>query len=63
MAKGPTLCIGAREGSPLNIFVRLFLLRQSVAIGDVRRVIEPTQLEDWANVGLLEINGSGYRFS
>jgi SAM-dependent methyltransferase len=47
----------ARGGSPLNILTRLFLLRQSIRIDDIRPVVKPTELEDWVDVGLLEVNG------
>ena len=47
----------ARGGSPLEILVRLFLLGQTGSLDEVRRGIEPTQLEDWVAAGLLDVNG------
>jgi SAM-dependent methyltransferase len=46
-----------RGGSRLETLVHLFLLRQAVNVEDVYRVIGPTQLEHWADVGLMGING------
>jgi Methyltransferase small domain len=48
----------ARDDSPLEILVRLFLLRQAVSLGEVRCGIKPTQVEDWVETGLLQVNGS-----
>ncbi|HET8671424.1 MAG TPA: hypothetical protein VFM05_12595, partial [Candidatus Saccharimonadales bacterium] len=47
----------ARGGSPLNILCRLFLLRQSTSVDDLRGVIEPADIEDWIDVGLLRVEG------
>jgi predicted RNA methylase len=46
-----------RGSEPLKIFVRLFLLRQAIDLDEVRRLVAPTQLGDWVDVGLLDING------
>ena len=48
----------ARGGSPLKILVRLFLLRQAVSLDEIGRAIKPTLLEDWVEVGLLQLNRS-----
>lgn len=47
----------ARGESRLQILVRLFLLQQSISLDEVRHVIEPTDIEDWVEVGLLHVNG------
>jgi hypothetical protein len=52
------LCGWRTRGSePLKIFIRLFLLQQAVDLDEVRRLVSPTRLEDWVDVGLLHVNG------
>ena len=48
-----------RGDEPLQILVRLFLLRQTVNLDEVRRAIRPTPLEDWVDIGLLHVEGCG----
>jgi hypothetical protein len=42
-----------RGGSQLDTLVRLFLLRQTVALDAARRAVSPTEIQDWAAAGLL----------
>lgn len=46
-----------RGGSPLETFVRLFLLSQSVSVGDARRAVAPMSLEDYVEAGLCSVKG------
>jgi SAM-dependent methyltransferase len=46
-----------RAGSPLEILVRLFLLHQSVSVGDARRAVAPMSLEDYVEAGLCSVKG------
>ncbi len=46
-----------RGSEPLKIFVRLFLFRQVIDLAEVRRLVSPTQLEDWVDLGLLHVEG------
>ena len=44
-----------RGGSPLEILVRLFLLSQSVSVGDARQAVAPMSLEDYVEAGLCSV--------
>ncbi len=46
-----------RGGSPPKILVRLFLLRQTISVDDLRSVIEPTEITNWIDSGLLRVEG------
>ena len=46
-----------RGGSLLEILVRLFLLHQSVSVGDARRAVAPMSLEDYVEAGLCSVKG------
>jgi methylase of polypeptide subunit release factors len=43
-----------RNGSPLETFVRLFLLGMQVGAEEFRRAVAPTTLDNWAELGLIE---------
>lgn len=42
-------------GSPLETFIRLFILQQPVLIKLVQEAVSPTKLEDWQQLGLIRI--------
>ncbi len=46
-----------RDDSPIAILIRLFHLGQAVSLGAARRCVAPMSLEDWADVGLLRVQG------
>jgi SAM-dependent methyltransferase len=50
-----------RGGTPLDTFVRLFLLHQAVGPEEVARAVEPQRPEDWQALGLLRPDGGAAR--
>jgi hypothetical protein len=50
-----------RAGTPLDVLVRLFLLRQPVRADAAGRAVAPTSLADWAEAGLLHVGGGEVR--
>jgi hypothetical protein len=50
-----------RAGTPLEVLVRLFLLRQPVPADAAARAVAPTPLADWAEAGLLQVGGGEVR--
>jgi hypothetical protein len=48
-----------RAGTPLDVLVRLFLLREPVPADAACRAVAPTSLGDWAKAGLLHVGGLG----
>jgi methylase of polypeptide subunit release factors len=44
-----------RAGTPLDVLVRLFLLREPVSADAACRAVAPTSLRDWAEAGLLHV--------
>jgi methylase of polypeptide subunit release factors len=51
----PELLERTAGGSPLQTFVRLFTLQQSVPIKKVREAISPMAVDDWQKLGLLRV--------
>ncbi len=50
-----------RAGRPLDVLVRLFLLRQTVPAEVATAAVAPVPLEDWANAGLLHVGPTEVR--
>jgi hypothetical protein len=50
-----------RAGTPLDVLVRLFLLRQPVPVEAAGRAVAPTSLGDWVIAGLLHVGGGEVR--
>ncbi len=46
-----------REGTPLDLLIRLFLLRQEVSAEAVAALLQPIALEAWLEMGLLRRHG------
>jgi methylase of polypeptide subunit release factors len=44
--------------SPLEAFIRLFLIGVPVQVDTFRRAIAPTAVEEWIELGLVEVDGS-----
>ena len=45
------------EGTPLDVLIRLFLLGTDVAADATRHALEPTDLCEWSNIGLVRVEG------
>lgn len=50
-----------RGGTPLETLIRLFILDASVPLPDVERALDPMMPQRWAELGLLEIDGTRAR--
>jgi len=52
----PLLLHRTNNGTPLDLFVRLFLIEVPVEAGALARAIEPMSLETWVDAGLVEVD-------
>src|SRR5438034_9521677 len=53
----PLLLHRTRSGTPLDTLLRLFFLGEPVDRETARRTVQPMSLEDWAAVGLMDVDG------
>jgi hypothetical protein len=53
----PLLLHRTGGGSPLDTLVRLFFLQQPVETPAAQQALAPMQLEEWADLGLLKVEG------
>jgi len=57
----PRLCWRTRDNDPLSTFLRLFLVEVPVELGHFRRAVAPMDPADWANLGLVTLDGATVR--
>jgi SAM-dependent methyltransferase len=53
----PRILRATRDGTPLDVLIRLFVLHQPAAEPAVRAALAPSSLEDWIAAGLLARRG------
>src|SRR5258706_14402328 len=46
-----------RNGTPLDTFIRVFLLQQAASLNEFGAAIVPMRVEEWVEVGLLQVTG------
>ena len=59
--KVPALLRSTQGGAPLETLVRLFVLGQTAEAEAARRAIAPMTLEEWSEIGLIEVAGASVR--
>src|ERR1700687_4689674 len=56
--KLPAMLRRTAGGTPLETLVRLFVLGQTADLAAVRKAIAPMSVEEWTEIGLIEVTGA-----